>query len=339
MLWLVLARRPNILAFGGFPKRKISGFAVHRFNNLSRLPAWLRMANNITLLNEKLIKGKILTIRGLQVMLDRDLAELYNIETRTLKQAVNRNKKRFPPDFMFSLNELEINRMVSQNVIPSKKQFGGAQPYAFTEQGIANLSSVLNSDKAIEVNIRIMRAFVSMRRFLASNVQLFYRVDRVEKKQLEHDRKFEQVFDAIQSRNITPEKGIFFEGQVFDSYKLVCDIIKSANKSILLIDNFVDESVLMLLSKRKDGVEAKIFTRDISKQLKQDVEKCNSQYPPIQVLQFSDSHDRFLIIDNKEVYHIGASLKDLGKKWFAFSRIDREALRMLEKLGTFGKPA
>ncbi|MFH1332783.1 MAG: ORF6N domain-containing protein [archaeon] len=283
------------------------------------------------------IKDKIHTLRGLQVILDRDLAKLYNTETRALKQAVNRNKKRFPSDFMFILTEKEVDVLVSQNVIPSKKYLGGAFPYAFTEQGVANLSTVLNSAKAIEVNIQIMRAFVSMRKFIASNAQIFQRLGYVEKKQLAYeiktDKIFEQIFDAIESKDIKPEKGIFFEGQIFDAYKFISDILRSAKKSIVLVDNYIDDSVLVLFSKRKVDVSVTVFTKEISKQLSLDLKKYNSQYPSVVIEEFKNSHDRFLIIDNKEVYHFGASLKDLGKKWFAFSKFDKEAFKLLERLG------
>lgn len=284
------------------------------------------------IISENSIKNKILFIRGLHIILDRDLAALYNIETRALKQAVNRNKRRFPLDFMFVLTKNEAEILVSQNVIPSKKHLGGTLPYAFTEQGVANLASILTSDKAIEVNIHIVRAFISMRKFIASNAQIFQRLENVERKHIEYDQKFEQVFDAIQSKEIKPEKGIFFEGQIFDAYKFVSDIIRTADKSIILVDNYIDDSVLMLFSKRKKDVMVTIFTKDISKQLSLDLTKFNLQYQPIERKEFKQSHDRFLIIDNKEVYHFGASLKDLGKKWFAFSRFDREALNLLNRL-------
>jgi len=290
------------------------------------------MKKEITILEQEDIKDKIHTIRGVQVMLDRDLAGLYGIETRALKQAVNRNKKRFPSDFMFVLSDDEVNLMVSQNVIPSKKHLGGALPYAFTEQGVANLSSVLNSDKAIEVNIQIMRAFVAMRRFISKNAEIFTRLDRVEVKQIEYDKKFERVFRAIENKGIKPMKGIFFEGQIFDAYKFISDLIRSAKKSIILIDNYVDDSVLTLFSKREKNVSVEIYTRNITKQLKLDLNKYNSQYGKIEIKELKHSHDRFMIIDNKNVYHIGASLKDLGKKWFAFSRFDKEAFRLLERL-------
>ncbi|MBS3150956.1 ORF6N domain-containing protein [Candidatus Woesearchaeota archaeon] len=290
------------------------------------------MKDELTIMDKNEIKNKIYTIRGVQVMFDRDLAKLYAIETRVLKQAVNRNKNRFPPDFMFILTEKEVDVMVSQNVIPSKKHLGGALPYAFTEQGVANLSSVLNSDKAIEVNIQIMRAFVAMRKFISLNSQLFQRMDVIEKKQIESDKKIDQIFDIIQSKEIKPEKGIFFDGQIFDAYKFFSDIVRTADNSIVLIDNFIDDSVLTLFNKRKNNVKVTIFTKEISKQLLLDLKKHNSQYPPIDVREFKLSHDRFIIIDNKEAYHFGASLKDLGKKWFAFSKFDKETFTLLDKL-------
>jgi len=296
----------------------------------------MSMANELKILDEDRIKSRIFNLRGLHVMLDRDLAELYEVETRRINEQVKRNIKRFPSDFMFQLSKKEYANLMSQSAI-SRSEWGGTRkmPLVFTEQGVATLSGVLNSDKAIEINIQIIRAFVAIRRFLAANARVFYRLDNVEKKQLEHDRKFEQVFDAIESKDIKPEKGIFFEGQVFDAYRFVSDIIRSAKKSIILIDNFIDDSVLTLFNKRKRDVEVKIFTKDVSKQLKLDLKKYNLQYPPIDIIKFKDSHDRFLIIDNKEVYHIGASLKDLGKKWFAFSKFDKDAFGMLSRLGMF----
>lgn len=265
-------------------------------------------------------------------MLDEDLAELYNVETRRLNEQVKRNSERFPQEFMFQLTEQEVKILMSQFAISS---WGGRRnlPYAFTEQGIAMLSGVLKSDTAIKVSIQIINAFVAMRKFIASNTQLFQRLDSVEKKQIVYDQKFEKVFDAIQSKDLKPEKGIFFDGQIFEAYKFVSDIIRTANQSLILIDNYIDDSVLTLLSKRKNEVKVIIFTKEISKQSSLDLAKYNSQYPPLEIKEFTQSHDRFLIIDNKEVYHFGASLKDLGKKWFAFSKFDKEAFTLLEKLG------
>jgi hypothetical protein len=271
-------------------------------------------------------------IRGVKVIMDKDLANLYNIETRSLKQAVNRNKKRFPSDFMFILTETEIDIMVSQNVIPSKKYLGGASPYVFTEQGVANLSSILNNDKAIEVNIQIMRAFVAMRKFISVNPQLFEKMIQVEKKLLNHDNRFEQIFKLIEERDIKPKKGIFFEGQIFDAHKFVSDLIRGARKSIILIDNFVDESVLELFNKRTKGVKTLIYTKNLTQQLKNDLVKFNDQYESIEIKEFFKSHDRFMIIDERDIYHFGAPIKDLGKKWFAFSKFGKEVLTILNKL-------
>ena len=283
------------------------------------------------------IEKRIYTIRGVQVMLDRDLAALYEVETRALKQAVKRNLARFLADFMFELTEDEVEALVSQSVIPSKKQLGGAKPFAFTEQGVSSLSAVLTSARAIEINIQIMRAFVKMRQFLAHNADIFQRINQVEKRQLaselKTDERFEQLFSALEDRSIKPKQGIFYDGQVFDAYNFVCDLVRSAKQRIILIDNYVDESVLTLLSKRKKQVSARILTKSISKQLKLDIDKYNQQYPAIDVQTFQLAHDRFLIIDD-DIYHIGASLKDLGKKWFAFSRMEMSAITMLAKVKT-----
>ena len=287
--------------------------------------------NDLVVLKE--IKNKIYTIRRLQVMLDRDLAELYGVQTKALNQAVKRKSERFPEDFMFQLTEREKNELVTNCDHLQLLKHSSQPPYVFTEQGVANLSGVLKSKKAVEVNIQIMRAFVVMRRFLASNAQIFYRLDNVEKKQIEHDHKIEKIFDAIESKDIKPQKGIFFDGQIFDAYKFISDLVRSAKKSIVLIDNYIDDSVLTLFTKRKKNVDVVIYTKIVSKQLKLDLNKYNSQYPRIKVNEFKKSHDRFMIIDNKVVYHIGASLKDLGKKWFAFSKFEKGAIEMLRKLG------
>jgi hypothetical protein len=236
---------------------------------------------------------------------------------------------------MFELTENEVESLVSQSVIPSKKQLGGAKPFVFTEQGVSSLSAVLTSTRAVEINIEIMRAFVKMRQFLANNADLFMRLESIEKRQLVYeikvDEKFEQLFNALEDKSIKPKQGIFFDGQIFDAYAFVCDLIRSATQRIILIDNYVDDSVLTLLSKRETVVTAQILTNSISKALALDIEKYNRQYPAIEVLTFKSSHDRFLIIDD-DIYHIGASLKDLGKKWFAFSKMDVSAIEMLQRV-------
>ncbi len=289
--------------------------------------------NNELILQEKSIQNKIYLIRGVQVMIDEDLAELYGVETRCLNEQVKQNIERFPEEFMFQLTDSEAYSLRSQFATLNKGRGTHRKyiPYAFTEQGVAMLSGVLKSETAVRISIQIMSAFVSMRRFISTNAQIFQRLDTIERKHIEYDQKFEEVFDAIQRKDITPDKGIFFEGQIFDAYKFVSDLIRMADKSIILIDNYIDDSVLTLLSKRKKDVKVIIFTKEISKQLALDVVKYNSQYPPIEIKEFKEAHDRFLIIDDREVYHFGASLKDLGKKWFGFSKFDKEAFRLLDK--------
>jgi len=288
--------------------------------------------NEIEELDEDLIRGRIYSVRGFQVMLDRDLAELYGVETRALKQAVKRNADKFPSDFMFSLNKKEISFMVSQNVIPSKRSLGGSIPFAFTEHGVAMLSTVLKSSKATKISILIIRAFVEMRKFLISNAQIFHRLDRVEVKLLENDQKFEKVFDALESKDRIQVQGIFFEGQIFDAYNFISDLFRGAEKSILIIDNYIDDSVLVHLTKVKAGVTLKILTRYVTDQFKLDVMKFEAQYFPVEVKVFLHSHDRFIIIDGRDIYHVGASLKDLGKKWVGFSKFGKSAIDILGRL-------
>ena len=279
------------------------------------------------------IESLIHVIRDKQVMLDRDLAVLYGVETRRLNEQVRRNTERFPEDFMFQLTKDEalssrsqfaiLNETLSssRSQIVTLKNGRGSNikylPYAFTESGIAMLSSVLRSPTAIEVNIRIMRAFVAMRHFLANNAQVFQRLANIEYHQIETDRRIDEVFKRLDA-NTQPQQGIFYDGQVFDAYQFVSDLVRKAKNSIVLIDNYVDDTVLTLLDKRADNVTATIYTQHISQQLQLDINRHNTQYPAITVEHFNRAHDRFLLIDD-EVYHIGASIKDLGKKWFAFT--------------------
>ena len=293
------------------------------------------MSGNALIISEE-IRSRIYTIRDVQVILDKDLAVFYGVKPIRLREQVKRNIQRFPADFMFQLTKEEVELMVSQNAIPSKQSLGGSMPYVFTEQGVASISSVLTSERAIAVNIQIMRAFVAMRRFIAANAEVFQRLGAVERKQIEHkveaDQKFEQIFNAIEERSIKPKQGIFFDGQIFDAYQFVSDLIRTARKSIIVIDNYIDDGVLVLLSKANKKVQITILTKTISQQLALDLKKYNEQYPAITIKEFPNSHDRFLIIDGKTVYHFGASLKDLGKKWFAFSKFDKDAFKLLERL-------
>lgn len=287
------------------------------------------------LITAEQIQSRIYSVRGLQVMLDKDLAIFYGVKPIRLREQVKRNIARFPPDFMFQLTDSEVETMVSQNAIPSRKHLGGTLPYVFTEQGVAAISSVLTSERAVEVSIQIMRAFVAMRRFLLTNAQVFQRLDTLEHKQLITDEKINTVLSAIENKDILPKQGIFFDGQVFDAYLFVSDLIRSADKSIILIDNYMDDTILTLFTKRKNNVSLSILTKTISKQMQLDIAKYNRQYPPVYVAEFKNSHDRFLILDEAEVYHFGASLKDLGKKWFAFSKIDKDSVTILKRIKEF----
>ena len=305
--------------------------------------------NNQLLQIEPLIR----IIRGQQVLLDSDLAILYGVETKRLNEQVKRNIERFPDDFMFQLTKVELINLKSQIATSSAiensprsqivtSSHGGVRylPYAFTENGIAMLSSVLRSPIAIQVNIRIMRAFTAMRQFIASNAQIFQRLDVMEQNQLalvahqtETDHKLEEVFRLLDSGNVQPHQGIFYDGQIFDAYTYINDRIPEAPTRIILIDNYIDDSVLTMLAKRADKVTATIYTKKPSAQLQLDIQKHNAQYPPIDIITFDRSHDRFLCID-ETVYHLGASIKDLGKKWFAFNRMEMPTTELLQKIQT-----
>jgi hypothetical protein len=270
------------------------------------------------LIKREEIQNKIYAIRGVQVMIDRELALLYDVETRVLNQAVKRNRERFPEEFCFQLTDEEFTDWKSQVVMSNGDKMGlRRHPYVFTEHGVAMLSAVLRSETAVKMSIQIMSAFVAMRRFIASNAQVFQRLDTLEVKQLETDKKIERVLNAIESKEIQPKQGIFFDGPIFDAYQFVSDLFRSAEESIVIIDNYIDDSVLTHLSKRKKDVKVTLFTKNISRSLALDVKKFNKQYPAIEIKEFKNSHDRFMIIDNTTVYHFGASLKDLGKKWFS----------------------
>lgn len=274
------------------------------------------------------VENKILTIRDVQVILDRDLADLYNVETKRLNEQVRRNILRFPKNFRFQLTQNEFQELVANCDRFSSLKHSTVCPFAFTEQGVAMLASVLRSETAIRVSIRIMDAFVSMRHFLINNADVFRRLSTIEYHQLEmmqhqqeSDKRIDEVFRRLDEGSVQPKQGIFYDGQVYDAYTFVSDLVKSAKRSIVLIDNYVDETVLTLLDKRIIGVTADIYTQQINQQLHLDINRHNSQYPHINVSVFRRSHDRFLCIDDV-VYHIGASIKDLGKKWFAFAKME-----------------
>jgi hypothetical protein len=268
------------------------------------------------------IESRIFTIRGMQVMLDSDLAKLYNVETKALNQTVKRNLERFPESFRFQLSENEMQNLRSQ-IVTSSEIHGGRRylPFVFTEQGVAMLSAVLKSSVAVAVSIEIIEAFVSMRRNQHQVLGLAQRVEGLESKQIQTERKLEKIFKALDSgHNI--KQGIFFNDQIFDAYVFSSELISRAKKSIILIDNYIDETTLLQLSKRNEKVHCTIYTENITAQLKLDLEIHNAQYSPIEIRILKNVHDRFLILDEKELYHLGASLKDLGKRWFAFSKMD-----------------
>ncbi len=294
------------------------------------------------------IKNLIYTIRGKQVMLDSDVAILYHYQTKRINEAVKRNKERFQENFCFQLTTEEIKNIKMPNVVLNLKnennwsQFATSSksenikhrgkkylPYVFTEQGIAMLSGLLKNDIAVQVSINIMNAFVEMRKFLIQNGQIFERLTNIEYKLLEHDKKFNEVFNQLQVEENIKQK-IFFEGQIYDAYSLIIDIIKKANKKILIIDNYIDDSVLKMLTKKNNNVEVVILTSDKSNIQQIDIQKFNKEYPILKVAKTNKFHDRFIIIDNEEMYHLGASIKDLGKKCFGINKI--EDVEIMEKI-------
>ncbi len=283
---------------------------------------------------EEDIKNLIYTVREKQVMLDSDVAMLYHYETKYINLAVRRNKERFPENFCFQLTNVEAENLKLQFATSSltKENYGGRRtlPYVFTEQGIAMLSGLLRNEVAIKVSINIMNAFVEMRKFLTTNRQVFERLNNVEYKLIEqndmlsnHEKKFEQVFNELQNKkeNEFTQK-IFFDGQIWDSYSLIIDIIKRAKSKILIIDNYIDDSILKMLSKKNKYVEVIILTSQNCDISKLDINKFNKQYPTLKIARSNKFHDRFIVIDNKELYHCGASLKDLGKKCFAINKMN-----------------
>lgn len=264
------------------------------------------------------VKPQIFTLRGVHVLLDSHLAKMYQVETKTLNRVVNRNRNRFPDAFCFQLtveewSDLRIKCDPSNASDDLRFQFGTLKnsgrgqhrkylPYVFTEKCVAMLSSVLHSVVAVEVSIRIMSAFVEMRKILLNNACLFQKVEQIENQQAKHiaenNQKFEQIFTSLESHGgHTPTQGIFFNGQIFDAYAFIASLIRKAKSQIILVNNYVDESVLLLLSKRHTSTGATIFTRKISRQLALDLEKHNAQYPPVAVHTLEGFHDRFLIID------------------------------------------
>jgi len=265
-------------------------------------------------------------------MIDKDLSVVYGVENKRLNEQVKRNIERFPDKFRFQLTQQEKAELVANCDRLQSLKYSTTLPYVFTEQGVSMLSAVLHSPTAIKVSIQIIEAFVSMRKFITNNSAIFQRLDHIEHKQLITETRLDKVFDALEAGEPTPQQGIFYDGQMFDAYLFVSKLIQNAKQNITLIDNYVDENVLKLSSKRNKKVQVTIYTKNLDKTFKLDLMKHNSQYKPITVKIFTKAHDRFLIIDNKIVYHFGASLKDLGKKWFAFSRMELDVKDILNKL-------
>lgn len=285
------------------------------------------------------IENKILVIRGQQVMLDRNLAELYGVETKNLNKAMNRNKERFPSKYCFQLTQEEFS--VLRFHFGTSNGKGGRRylPYVFTEQGVAMLSAVLHSPTAIKVSIEIMDAFVHMRHYLHNNTSYLSRINaidnKIDTKFIEYDNNFSKIFKVLDTCPEPVKQGVFFQGQIFDAYSFFQNLIQRAQKELILIDNYIDLTVLDQLSKKQDGVNVTIYTKPDTPITKLDEKKFNRQYPTLVINHTETMHDRFLILDNIKIYHIGASLKDLGKKCFAFTNLEdaksviQEVLRRL----------
>ena len=280
------------------------------------------------IINENSIKDKIYTIRNMQVMLDRDLAELYGVETKRINEAVKNNKDKFMDDFYFELNDFEFEFLRSKISTTSFIKTR-TNPKVFTEQGIYMLATILKSKVASQVTINLIKTFANMRKLISQNIALFERFERIENRLTIHDKNFNLLFKALEDKNNIPVQNIFFDGQIYDAYSFVNDLIKLANSEIVLIDNYIDDTVFTLFSKYPN-INFIIYTNNISKQLKLDFEKYSKQYKNIALKTFKSSHDRFLIIDKKDIYHLGTSLKDLGKKWFAFSKMSLDSLNLDE---------
>ena len=276
------------------------------------------------------VKNLIYYVRNQQVMMDSDLALLYQVETGRLNETVKRNASRFPDRFRFQLTKSEYENLISQIATSSfngeTKIHGGRRklPYVFTEQGIAMLSAVLKSDAAISVSIRIMDSFVEMRKYMANTSLLHERLNTIESRQENYEKetaeRFNEVFDYIAAHEESNQK-IFFGGQIYDAFSLMINLLQKADFEIILVDNYVDVDTLNLLAKKKKDVEVVIFTLKNTNLSKTDVMNFNKQYPKLTIKYTKKFHDRFLIIDNMLAYHIGASIKDAGKKCFGVNLI------------------
>ena len=262
------------------------------------------------------------------------------MKQKNVNKAVKRNIDRFPEEFCFQLTENEFETLrfqigtSKQNLKIDDELRGGRRylPYVFTEQGIAMLAGVLKNDIAVRVSINIIKSFIEMRKFISLNGHVFERLTSIEYKLLEHDKKFDEVFNQLQLEENIKQR-IFFDGQIYEAYSLIVDIIRKANNKILIIDNYIDDSVLKMLAKKNNHVEVVILTSDKSNIDTLDIKKFNKEYPILKVAKTNKFHDRFIIIDNKEMYHLGASIKDLGKKCFGINKIeDKEIIEKIINL-------
>lgn len=287
------------------------------------------MENEIIILNENDLKNKIYTIRGVQVMLDSDLAEIYGYETKRFNEQVKNNIERFDEDFRFQLSQDEVDVLRSKFSTTNISTMSRSLPYAFTEQGIYMLMTVLKGELAVKQSKTLIRLFKQMKDFVLTNSQLFAEIDSIKKHLIEsdlhhkeNDKRIDELFTLMDKYKIEEKQGIFFQGQIFDAYAKFESFIQSAKKEIVLIDGYVDLTVLERLAKKKKGVNVLLYTDSKTKITNLDVQKFNAQYPTLTLNFTSKMHDRFLIIDNSVLYHIGASLKDLAKKCFAFEILD-----------------
>lgn len=287
------------------------------------------MENEIIILDENDLKNKIYTIRGVQVMLDSDLAEIYGYETKRFNEQVKNNIERFDEDFRFQLSQDEVDVLRSKFSTTNISTMSRSLPYAFTEQGIYMLMTVLKGELAVKQSKTLIRLFKQMKDFVLTNSQLFAEIDSIKKHLIEsdlhhkeNDKRIDELFTLMDKYKIEERQGIFFQGQIFDAYAKFESFIQSAKKEIVLIDGYVDLTVLERLAKKKKGVNVLLYTDSKTKITNLDVQKFNAQYPTLTLNFTSKMHDRFLIIDNSVLYHIGASLKDLAKKCFAFEILD-----------------
>lgn len=297
------------------------------------------MENEISIIEENSIRSKIHLIRGQQVMLDFDLAQIYGYETKNFNRQVKNNIERFDSDFMFQLSDTEVEELSRCKIFTLNKGRGSNikyAPYAFTEQGIYMLMTVLKGDLAVTQSKMLIRTFKEMKHFIQNNSHIFAELDNIKNHLLESDlhhketdKKIKELFSLMDKYNIKETQGIFFQGQIFDAYAKFESFLAAAKKEIILIDNYVDLSILQRLAKKKKGVNVTIYTDPKTKLTSQDVQTFNAQYPTLTVNQTTKTHDRFLIIDNTTIYHIGASLKDLGKKCFGFSILDSSFIPMI----------